>query len=87
MATIRTAPVKANCVVVPQIPSGRANKKANPTATPPAQAVEPELRADADLDWLSGSTLASLQGGLMLTQAQRDPRQLHQALDGSTRPD
>jgi len=40
MATIRTAPVKANCVVVPQIPSGRANKKANPTATPPAQAVE-----------------------------------------------
>ena len=42
-----------------------------------------ELRADADLDWLSGSTLASLQGGLMLTQARRDPRQLRQALDGA----
>jgi TetR/AcrR family transcriptional regulator, transcriptional repressor for nem operon len=42
-----------------------------------------ELRADADVDWLSVSTLASLQGGLMLTQARRDPQQLRQALDGA----
>ena len=42
-----------------------------------------ELRGDADLDWLSGSTLASVQGGLTLTQARRDPRQLRQALDGA----
>ena len=40
MATIKTAPVKANWAVVPQIPSGRANKSANPTAMPPARAVE-----------------------------------------------
>ncbi|MFZ0251466.1 MAG: TetR/AcrR family transcriptional regulator [Acidimicrobiales bacterium] len=48
-----------------------------------AMAASGELRADADLDWLSGSTLASIQGGLMLTQARRDPRQLRQALDGA----
>jgi TetR/AcrR family transcriptional regulator, transcriptional repressor for nem operon len=48
-----------------------------------AMVASGELRADADLDWLSGSTLASLQGGLMLTQARRDPRQLRQALDGA----
>ncbi len=29
------------------------------------------------------STLASLQGGLMLTQARRDPRALRQALGGA----
>jgi hypothetical protein len=42
-----------------------------------------ELRADADVDWLSASTLASIQGGLMLSQAGRDPRQLRHALDGA----
>lgn len=42
-----------------------------------------ELRADADVDWLSVSTLASVQGGLMLSQARRDPQQLRQALDGA----
>jgi TetR/AcrR family transcriptional regulator, transcriptional repressor for nem operon len=41
------------------------------------------LRTDADVDWLSESTLASLQGGLMLTQARRDPQQLRQALNGA----
>jgi AcrR family transcriptional regulator len=42
-----------------------------------------ELRPDTDVDWLAVSTLASLQGGLMLTQARRDPRVLRQALDGA----
>jgi TetR/AcrR family transcriptional regulator, transcriptional repressor for nem operon len=42
-----------------------------------------ELRPDADVDWLAASTLASLQGGLMLTQARRDPQALRRALDGA----
>jgi TetR/AcrR family transcriptional repressor of nem operon len=42
-----------------------------------------ELRADTDVDWLSTSTLASVQGGLMLTQAHRDPQMLRRALDGA----
>ena len=42
-----------------------------------------ELRSDTDVDWLAASTLASVQGGLMLTQARRDPRMLRQALDGA----
>lgn len=35
------------------------------------------------MDWLAASTLASLQGGLMLTQARRDPAALRRALDGA----
>lgn len=31
-----------------------------------------KLRADTDIDWLVASTLASVQGGLLLTQARRD---------------
>ncbi|MCU4184927.1 TetR/AcrR family transcriptional regulator [Acidiferrimicrobium sp. IK] len=42
-----------------------------------------ELRPDTDADWLATSTLASLQGGLVLTQARRDPRSLRRALDGA----
>lgn len=42
-----------------------------------------ELRADTDVDWLASSTLASVQGGLMLTQARRDPQMLRRALDGA----
>lgn len=42
-----------------------------------------ELRPDADVDWLAASTLASLQGGLVLTQARRDPEALRRALDGA----
>ena len=42
-----------------------------------------ELRPDTDVDWLAASTLASLQGGLILTQARRDSRSLRQALDGA----
>ncbi len=38
--TIKTAPVKANCATVPQIPSGRANSKASTTAMAPTCAVE-----------------------------------------------
>ncbi len=42
-----------------------------------------ELRPDAGVDWLAACTLASLQGGLVLTKARRDPRALRQALDGA----
>jgi AcrR family transcriptional regulator len=42
-----------------------------------------ELRAGADPDWLAASTLASVQGGLVLSQARRDPRPMRQALDGA----
>ena len=48
-----------------------------------AMVTSGELRADADIDWLAASTLASLQGGLVLTQARRDPRALRRALDGA----
>jgi TetR/AcrR family transcriptional regulator, transcriptional repressor for nem operon len=42
-----------------------------------------ELRPDADAAWLASSTLASLQGGLLLSQARRDPLALRRALDGA----
>jgi AcrR family transcriptional regulator len=42
-----------------------------------------ELRPDTDPDWLATSTLASVQGGLVLTQARRDPLALRRALDGA----
>jgi AcrR family transcriptional regulator len=42
-----------------------------------------ELRPDADVAWLASSTLASVQGGLVLSQAHRDPRALRRALDGA----
>jgi TetR/AcrR family transcriptional repressor of nem operon len=42
-----------------------------------------DLRADTDIDALATSTLASLQGGLLLTQAHRDPKLLRRALDGA----
>ncbi len=42
-----------------------------------------ELRPDADVDWLASSTLASVQGGLVLSQARRDPLALRRALDGA----
>ncbi|HEY6792195.1 MAG TPA: TetR/AcrR family transcriptional regulator, partial [Trebonia sp.] len=48
-----------------------------------AMVTSGELRPETDVDWLAASTLASLQGGLMLTQARRDPRHLRQALDGA----
>jgi AcrR family transcriptional regulator len=42
-----------------------------------------ELRVDADVAWLAASTLASVQGGLVLSQARRDPLALRRALDGA----
>jgi TetR/AcrR family transcriptional regulator, transcriptional repressor for nem operon len=48
-----------------------------------AMVASGELRADADPDWLAASALASLQGGLVLSQARRDPRSLRRALDGA----
>jgi AcrR family transcriptional regulator len=42
-----------------------------------------ELRPDADVAWLAASTLASVQGGLVLSQARRDPLSLRRALDGA----
>jgi TetR/AcrR family transcriptional repressor of nem operon len=42
-----------------------------------------DLQPDADVDGLATSTLASLQGGLMLAQARRDPGSLRRALDGA----
>lgn len=48
-----------------------------------AMVASGELRAGTDPDWLAASTLASLQGGLILSQARRDPRHLRRALDGA----
>ena len=42
-----------------------------------------ELRDDADVGWLATCVLASLQGGLVLAQARRDPAALRAALDGA----
>jgi len=42
-----------------------------------------DLRPDADVAWLASSTLASVQGGLVLSQARRDPLALRRALDGA----
>ena len=41
------------------------------------------LAADCDPGRLATSILASVQGGLVLTQARRDPQQLRHALDGA----
>ena len=41
------------------------------------------LRADADPGLLATATLASIQGGLVLTQTRRDPHQLRIALDAA----
>jgi hypothetical protein len=41
------------------------------------------LRADADIEALVTATMAAVQGGLVLTQARRDPTQLARALDAA----
>lgn len=41
------------------------------------------LREDADASELTTATMASVQGGLLLTQVRRDPRQLRTALDAA----
>jgi len=48
-----------------------------------AMVASGELLAGTDVDWLAASTLASLHGGHVLTQARRDPRALRRALDGA----
>jgi TetR/AcrR family transcriptional repressor of nem operon len=48
-----------------------------------AMVASGELRAGADPGWLATSTLASLQGGLVLAQARRDSRPVREALDGA----
>jgi TetR/AcrR family transcriptional regulator, transcriptional repressor for nem operon len=42
-----------------------------------------ELQPGTDVGWLAASTLASLQGGLVLAQARRDAQPLRRALDGA----
>ncbi len=42
-----------------------------------------KLRNDADPAELASATMASIQGGLLLTQIRRDPRQLRIALDAA----
>ncbi|HEY7266996.1 MAG TPA: TetR/AcrR family transcriptional regulator [Solirubrobacterales bacterium] len=42
-----------------------------------------KLSRRADLDELATATLAAIQGGLVLTQARRDPRQLQVAVDAA----
>lgn len=42
-----------------------------------------ELRPDASAESLADITMAAIQGGLLLTQVRRDPRQLRRALDGA----
>lgn len=48
-----------------------------------AQRDSGELRDDADTAWLATSVLASLQGGLILAQAGRNPAALRAALNGA----
>ena len=48
-----------------------------------AMRAREELRADADIEALVTATMASIQGGLVLTQARRDPAQLAHALDAA----
>ena len=42
-----------------------------------------KLRKDADPAALATATMASIQGGLLLTQVRRDPRQLRSALNAA----
>jgi len=45
--------------------------------------LQGKLEAGADVGELAATTLAAMQGGLLLTQARRDPRQLAMALDAA----
>ena len=44
-----------------------------------------KLRNDADPAALATATMASIQGGLLLTQVRRDPRQLRIALTAASK--
>jgi len=48
-----------------------------------AMRAREELCADADIEALVTATMAAVQGGLVLTQARRDPTQLARALDAA----
>jgi AcrR family transcriptional regulator len=48
-----------------------------------AMAESGQLRPGTDVALLATSTLASLQGGLLLAQARREPASLRKALDGA----
>ena len=48
-----------------------------------AMQAREELWADADIEALVTATMAAVQGGLVLTQARRDPAQLARALDAA----
>jgi TetR/AcrR family transcriptional regulator, transcriptional repressor for nem operon len=63
--------------------SGFDRWEANIRAGLVAMVSSGELRPDADAAWLATSTLASVQGGLVLSQARRDPLALRRALDGA----
>ena len=63
--------------------SGFDRWEANIRAGLAAMVCSGELRPDADAEWLASSTLASVQGGLVLSQARRDPLALRRALDGA----
>jgi AcrR family transcriptional regulator len=45
--------------------------------------VRGKLRKDADISALATATMASIQGGLLLTQVHRDPQQLRIALNAA----
>ena len=63
--------------------SGFDRWEANIRAGLAAMVSSGELRPDADAAWLASSTLASVQGGLVLSQARRDPLALRRALEGA----
>jgi len=48
-----------------------------------AMVASGQLEPNTDVAWLASSTLASVQGGLVLSQARRDPLALRRALDGA----
>jgi TetR/AcrR family transcriptional repressor of nem operon len=45
--------------------------------------VRGKLRKDADISALATATMASIQGGLLLTQVHRDPQQLRITLNAA----
>jgi TetR/AcrR family transcriptional repressor of nem operon len=63
--------------------SGFDRWEANIRAGLAAMVSSGELRPEADVAWLASSTLASVQGGLVLSQARRDPLALRRAVDGA----
>jgi TetR/AcrR family transcriptional repressor of nem operon len=63
--------------------SGYDRWQAHISAGLAAMVASGELVPNIDVEWLAASTLASVQGGLVLTQARGDPQSLRRALDGA----